>query len=446
MSACKQATVVIIGAGIAGLLAAAAVADSFQKVILLERDQLPQGPVLRKGVPQGAHVHGLLVAGQNALESLLAGVMDEVIEAGGGLGDMLSDALFYIGRHRMVSGLSGLQGLVASRPLLEWVVRRRVAALPNVAFHSGVEVASLNHDCLQGRVTGVNVVPLDPAQPPTLIQADLVIDACGRGSRCVRWLQQLGYAEPPVSSQPVDVTYTSCYFQRKETDLPGLRAVLCAHSAEFATPSGLLEQENMRWIISCGGFANQSAPDDIQGFRDHLAHHAPPETARVAASALPIGSPVSFRYPASERRHFERMARFPAGYLVLGDALCSLNPVYGQGMTLAACEAVVLRQCLKQGPDKLAPRFFKAVAGKISQAWDITQHSDLALPMVVGPRPFGFSLMCRYLDRVVLAAKTDLKIARALLSVIHLITPPVSLLHPATVWRVLRGTACSFNR
>ncbi|MBP9060592.1 MAG: monooxygenase, partial [Rhodoferax sp.] len=172
----------------------------------------------------------------------------------------------------------------------------------------------------------------------------------------------------------------------------------------------------------------------------------PPETARVAASALPIGSPVSFRYPASERRHFERMARFPAGYLVLGDALCSLNPVYGQGMTLAACEAVVLRQCLKQGPDKLAPRFFKAVAGKISQAWDITQRSDLALPMVVGPRPFGISLMCRYLDRVVLAAKTDLKIARALLSVIHLITPPVSLLHPATVWRVLRGTACSFNR
>lgn len=435
------ATVVVIGAGIGGLLAAAAVAHRFTQVVVLDRDQLPEGPSLRKGAPQGAHVHGVLASGQRALESLLPGIIDDVIAAGGDRGDMLVDGLFYVGRQRLVSGPSDLQGLVASRPLLEWVIRRRVAALPNVEIRSGVEVRALVHDAASQRVTGVLLQGADATHPSTPLDADLVIDAAGRGSRCLQWLQQLGYGEPPRSRQPVDVTYTSCYFERKDTDLPGLRAVLCAHVADFPTASGMLEQEGDRWVISCGGFANAAAPADIAGFRAYLKLHAPPETAHVAVIAKPIGEPVRFRYPASEHRHFERMARFPNGYLVLGDALCSLNPVYGQGMTVAAGEAVALRQCLEQGRDTLAPRFFKACSRLIAAPWEITVGSDLALPMVHGKRPFGFTLMNRFMDRIVHAAQTDLRVAQALLAVIHLTAASWTLLHPATLWRVWRARA-----
>ncbi len=203
--------------------------------------------------------------------------------------------------------------------------------------------------------------------------------------------------------------------------------------------SGMLEQEGERWVISCGGFANAAAPTDIDGFRAYLKQHAPPETAHVAAVATPIGAPVRFRYPASEHRHFERMPRFPSGYVVMGDALCSFNPVYGQGMTVAAGEAVALRQCLQQGADQLAPRFFKAAARLIAAPWEITVGSDLALPMVEGKRPFGFALMNRFMDRVVHTAQTDLRVAKALLAVIHLTAPSWSLLHPAMLWRVWRG-------
>ncbi|MBK9346428.1 MAG: monooxygenase [Burkholderiales bacterium] len=439
MRVAAPGTVVVIGAGIGGLLAAAAVAGCYQKVIVLDRDRLPDGPALRKGAPQGAHVHGVLASGQTALEALLPGVIDDVMAAGGDVGDMLADGLFYVGRQRLVAGQSGLQGLVASRPLLEWVIRRRVAALPNVEIRCGVEVQSLVHDAARQRVTGVLLAPPDATQPPSLLAADLVVDVAGRGSRCLQWLQQLGYGAPPLSRQPVDVTYTSCYFERKDTDLPGLRAVLCAHSADFPTASGMLEQEGERWVISCGAFANAAAPTDLEGFRAYLHRHAPPETAHVAAIATPLGTPVQFRYPASEHRHFERMPCFPAGYLVMGDALCSFNPVYGQGMTVAACEAVALRQCLQQGADHLAPRFFKACARLIAAPWEITVGSDLALPMVVGKRPFGFALMNRFMDRVVHAAQTDLRVAKALLAVIHLTAPSWSLLYPVMLWRVWRG-------
>jgi 2-polyprenyl-6-methoxyphenol hydroxylase-like FAD-dependent oxidoreductase len=429
-------TVVIVGAGIGGLLAAAAVAGQFERVIVLDRDVLPDGPSLRKGVPQGAHVHGVLATGQTALESLLPGVINEVISAGGDVGDMLSDALFYVGQQRMVRGVSGVNGLVASRPLLEWVIRRRVKSLPNVEIRDGIEVDDLAHDSLQQRVTGVKLKSIDLSQPPALIAADLVIDSAGRGSRCLQWLDRLGYGEPAQSRQPVDVTYTSCYFERKDTDLPGLRAVLCAHTADSPTPSGMLEQEGDRWVISCGGFANAGAPTDIEGFRKYLKQYAPVETAHVAAVAKPIGSPVRFKYPASEHRHFESMSRFPAGYIVIGDALCSFNPVYGQGMTIAACEAVELGKCLKSGTDKLAQRYFRSAAKLISQPWEITVGSDLALPMVVGKRPFGFALMNRFMDKVVYAAQTDLRVAKALLAVIHLTASSLSLLQPATLWRV----------
>ena len=439
MQVAVPSTVVVIGAGIGGLLAAAALAGCAKKVMVLDRDLLPDGPSLRKGAPQGAHVHGVLASGQAALEALLPGLIDDVIAAGGDRGDMLADGLFYVGRQRLVAGQSGLPGLVASRPLLEWVIRRRVSGLPQVEICAGVEVQALIHDAAQQRVTGVMLKPVDDSQAPTALYADLVIDSAGRGSRCLQWLQQLGYGVPPQSRQPVDVTYTSCYFERKETDLPGLRAVLCAHTADFPTASGMLEQEGERWVISCGGFANEAAPNDIEGFRHYLKHHAPAETAHVAAIATPIGLPVQFRYTASEHRHFERMARFPAGYLVVGDALCSFNPVYGQGMTVAAREAVALHQCLQQGTGRLAQRYFKAAAKVIAQPWEMTVGSDLALPMVVGKRPFGFALMNRFMDQVVHAAQTNLQVAKALLAVIHLTASSWRLLHPAILWRVWRA-------
>ena len=429
---------VIIGGSMAGLLAAAAVAPFFAQVLILERDTRREAIAPRKGVPQGAHVHGFLAAGRIALEQLLPGIVDDVVAQGGAVGDMLKDALFYVGKHtRFVSGDSGIAGLVASRPLLEHVVAGRVAAISRVELRHGVSVGGLVFSGDGRRVVGVSY-STGGAAPQTL-DADLVIDASGRGSRARQCLQQAGFPLPMQDTLAVNITYSSCWFRRREPHGAGVRAVFVAPDAANPVPSGMMEQEGERWIVSCGSYGDSAAPATLEAFRDYIRRHSAPEIAAVISQAEAIGAPQRFKYPASVRNRYDKLSRFPAGYLVTGDALCSFNPVYGQGMTIAAQQALALRDCLAAGGERIWPAFFRRAARVVADPWEFAIASDLALPCVEAKRPVGFALMQRYVDRVMHAASRDMAVARAVLRVVHMLDRPTALLAPQVVYRALRA-------
>jgi 2-polyprenyl-6-methoxyphenol hydroxylase-like FAD-dependent oxidoreductase len=268
-------------------------------------------------------------------------------------------------------------------------------------------------------------------------QHAVVIDASGRGSSSPAWLESFGYARP--EEEKIGIGYTTRVYRRRPTDLGGKLAVVVAGSGPNWRNGTILYQSQDRWIVSIGAYFGDHAPDDDQMFAAYAGSLPTSDIYDIVAHAEPLSDFVRYRYPANLRRRYERLTRFPAGYLVFGDALCSFNPVYGQGMTVAAQEAALLCQCLDAGEADLARRFFAAAATAIDTPWDIAVGNDLRHPMVSGPRSPKVRFINWYIGRLHMAAKHDAKLATAFLEVDNLEAPPTRLLHPAIVMRVISG-------
>jgi 2-polyprenyl-6-methoxyphenol hydroxylase-like FAD-dependent oxidoreductase len=425
---------IVIGASMGGLLAARALANHFERVTVLERDGFPVDDVPRRGVPQGRHAHGLLARGCDVIEGFFPGWRNEIVKAGGLLGDIAND-VHWIGHGvRLKAGPSDLSGLLASRPVLEGQVRRRLAALAGLQLIEHADVQAL---LWQGdRVSGVRVEIADLVEEMT---ADLVIDATGRGSASPAWLKQVGFEAAIEERVEIGAGYTTRLYRRKPADIGGKLAVVIAGSAPNWRNGVVLAQSADRWIVSIGGYLGDHAPADEQMFSAYAASLTAPEIHQVVTSAEPLSEFQTYRFPASQRRRYERLARFPQGLLVFGDAICSFNPVYGQGMTVAAQEAAALDACLKHGLDNLARRFFKDAAAIVDVPWDIAVGNDLRHPSVQGPRPAMVRFINWYIGKLHVAAQHDEKLANAFLRVANLVAPPPTLLQPSVAWRVLRG-------
>lgn len=429
---------IVIGAGMGGLLAARVLSDFYPVVTVLERDAFPATDTPRKGVPQGRHTHGLLARGSAVLEELFPGYNMEVVAQSGGLiGDVANDVI-WIGRNvRLANGTSGLTGLLASRPVLEGHLRRRLLGLPNVRIMESCAVRGLATDPVRKSVTGVRTCV--EGQPEETINADLVVDATGRGSSSARWLEELGYQAPVSEQVEIGISYTTRSYRRRLTDLDGKHGIVVAGSAPIWRNGVMLAQEGDSWIVSAGGFLGDDAPDDDQGFLAYLATLPTMEIHDVVASAEPLTGFRRYRYASSLRRRYEQLNRFPENYLVFGDAICSFNPVYGQGMTVAAEEALTLQQCLRSGSSDLARRFFRAAAKIVDIPWDIAVGNDLRHPHVQGARPPMLRFINWYIGKLHLAAMGDSTLATAFLKVVNLMMPPSSLLSPAIARRVWAG-------
>ncbi|BCQ26203.1 monooxygenase [Caballeronia sp. NK8] len=429
---------IVIGASMGGLLAARVLSDFYASVTVLERDEFPSADTPRKGVPQGRHTHGLLARGSAIFEQLFPGYNDEVVVQSGGLiGDVANDVI-WIGRNvRLANGPSDLIGLLASRPVLEGHLRRRLLALPNVRAIGTCAVWGLLTDPARTRVTGVRVRA--DGKPEETIDADLVVDATGRGSSGAAWLEELGYPSPPDEKVETGIGYMTRTYRRRPADLDGKHGIVIAGSAPNWRNGVMLAQENESWIVSTGGYLGDDAPDDDEGFLAYLATLPTMEIHDVVARAEPLSDYRRYRHVASLRRRYERLARFPEGYLVFGDAICSFNPVYGQGMTVAAEEALALHQCLRAGSTNVARRFCGAVERIVDIPWHIAVGNDLRHPRVKGARPPMLRFINWYLGKLHLAATHDSALATAFLKVVNLMMPPSSLLSPAIVGRVWQG-------
>jgi 2-polyprenyl-6-methoxyphenol hydroxylase-like FAD-dependent oxidoreductase len=428
---------IVIGASMGGLLAARALSDFYAAVTVLERDTFPVADIPRKGVPQGRHAHGLLARGRTVIEDFFPGWTDEVVASGGARGDIAGDVNWIGHGVTIKSAPSELVGLLASRPVLEGHVRRRLMALSNVRMIENCVVQGLIADDQRSTIKGVRARVGNGAEQT--MAADLVVDASGRGSSSPAWLEGIGFAKPEEEKIEIGIGYTTRIYRRHPADLGGKLAAIVAGSGPNWRSGAILYQAEDRWIVSIGGYFGDHAPDDDQMYAAYAGSLPTSDVHDIVAHAEPLSDFARYRFPANLRRRYERLTRFPAGYLVFGDALCSFNPIYGQGMTVAAQEAALLRECLDAGQADLARRFFAAAASAIDTPWDITVGNDLRHPQVEGPRSPKVRFINWYIGKLHMAARHDAKLTAAFLEVANLEVPPPKLLQPAIVLRVLWG-------
>jgi 2-polyprenyl-6-methoxyphenol hydroxylase-like FAD-dependent oxidoreductase len=437
----RSGNAIIIGGSIAGLLAARVLADHFKCVTLIERDLLPADIATRKGVPQDRHVHGLLARGLEIMSTLFPGLENELLAGGAIPIDLAGETRWYHFGGYKLQFESGFVALMMSRPLLEWHIRQHVLALPNVATLEGCAVDHLLASTDRARVTGVALRRRSSTADLEHLSADLVIDASGRGSQSPAWLSALGYDKPAETVIKIGVGYTTRIYRRFPSDLVGARAILIAPEPPQQKRVGAMSPiEGDRWMVTLGGWLGDHAPTDEQGFLEFARSLPAPDIYDVIRHAEPLSDLVAYKFASNLRRHYERLERFPAGYLVVGDAMCSFNPVYGQGMSVSALQASALDIALRERSgdlNGLACRFFKQAAKLIDIAWIGAAGEDFRYPQVEGVRPPGIKLINWYGAKLQLTTQRDPEVYRAFLCVMNMTRQPTSLFHPRIVGRVL---------
>jgi len=432
---------IVLGASIAGLLTARVLCGRFAEVVLLERDELPERSAPRKGAPHAVHPHGLLARGREILETLFPGFSDVLIGQGALAGDPAMEVALVANGQRFARKASGLMGLAVSRPAIEAELRRRVRTLPGVRMVPGVDVLAPVHDASTGRVTAVRYRSRTGVSDEQTLGAGLVVDCTGRGSQSPSWLSEWGYEPAPEDRVVIGLCYTTAYFRRAD-GRPPLAAILGVATPELPRPYVLVAQEpdedgRARWVAGFAGYAGDHVEPTLEAMANRARAVGVDEIASLAERGEALGPVIRYHFPYSQRRRYERLRRFPRGFLLLGDALASLNPAYGQGMTAAACEAIALEAALADGEEGLARRFFRAAAKVIDVPWQLAVGGDLALPNVPGPRPLPVRIVNAYIARLQRAATHDARIAVAFIRVIHLIAPPASLFSPSVFLRVM---------
>ncbi len=433
---------VVLGASMGGLLAARVLADFFGTVTVVERDVLPSGPAIRQGVPQGRHVHVLLARGAQILDELFPGFLNELVADGAPVWDdgELSELHLSFGGHEMLrSGKLGLEPnalavYMPSRPFLECHVLRRLHAIGNVTILGGHEVAELKSTADRNRVTGARVVSRDSGAERELT-ADVVMDAMGRGGHTPAFLESLGYGRPVEDHIVMHTTYVS---QLLRIPQGTLKEMLVDISPAPGRPTGmfLTGNENDTWMFTVFGMVGHEPPRDLAGMLSFAQEYCPDHLIAAMRAAEPIGEVAHHRMPSSQWRRYDKMPRLPDGLLVCGDAICSFNPVYGQGMTVAALDAAALRDCLRCGGTDLPRRYFRASAKPIGVAWQMVASADLAFPGVAGRRSRSMRVTTRLVDWALTACESDPVVAARFFKVNGLIDRPIRLLHPAFVYRV----------
>lgn len=433
----RYSSAIVLGASISGLLTARALSNHFGHITVVERDLLTGGAEIRKGVSQSAHAHGLLASGYQIIDEYFPGLIGELEAQGASRCDVMGDFLwFQYGRWKL-RHKSGLYGITVSRPCLEVTLRQQVKALHNVTILEKTEGIKPRFDAASGRVCGL-VVRQYGSSLQTTIEADLVVDASGRNSQTPKWLEEFGFSRPEESLVKVNVGYATRIFERKPGDFFGsLGGIISGTPPKDSRMAAVLAAEGNRWVVTLVGSVGDYPPTDEEAWVTFAQSLPISAIHQLVTTNHPLTDIISYRIPATKRRYYERMKTFPLGYLVIGDAVCNFNPIYGQGMSVAAREAKALEECLSEGLKDLSQHFYKRVSRIVDSPWATATGEDFRFPQIEGKRPLSYWLLNRYIERVHAVASVDRIVCRKFFNVLNLLEPPSSLMSLPFGWRVL---------
>jgi 2-polyprenyl-6-methoxyphenol hydroxylase-like FAD-dependent oxidoreductase len=442
---------VVIGASMAGLLAARVLSDHFEQVTLIERDRLTAEAEPRKGVPQGRHVHTLLARGAVIMGEYFPDLFPTLAQDGAILVSMEDLRWNQLGVW-IAPVRSPVKALFQSRPFLEQHMRVQLAARDNVRIMDACEVSQL---CAHNdRITGVVLRYRAGEQREEALSADLVVDTSGRGSRAPQWLNSLGYGNVQEISIKIDIGYATRIY-RCPAPLPaGWRGLLIYGRPPDDKRGGVIFPiQGGYWMVTLTGSLRDYPPDDEAGFLEFARSLAQPDLYEAMKDAEPVTPIAVYKYSANRWRHYERMKRLPEGFIIMGDAACSFNPVYGQGMSVAAIEAQSLDRCLREqklfagnnGVVGFTQRFQQAIARDIKTPWLLSTGEDLRYPGVEGKRSLSIHLLNRYMRRVIELTASEPRMTATLLRIRNLLKPLSTLFQPRIILAVLRQELAAFR-
>jgi 2-polyprenyl-6-methoxyphenol hydroxylase-like FAD-dependent oxidoreductase len=425
-----------------GLAAAKAVAPHFEKVIVFDRDDLPDAPAPRPGTPQARHTHALLPGGHRALERLYPGIELDLVEAGAVRMRMRRDMRFEVpGFDPLPQRDFGFDQFGLSRPALERVCRRRVEQEPNIEFRPRTSVTDLIASPDKGSVAGVRFE--DTRGAPESLAADLVVDASGRGSPTLGFLETIGSAKPAAIEIGIDQAYATAIFEKPEGAPTDWLFVL-----HVPTPPGnsrlgiIVPMEGRRWSVSLCVNHGEAPPGDIDGFMSFAESFRMPTIYNAIRSAKRVGDTARFGMRRSVLRGFDKLDRFPRGLVPLGDSVCRFPPVGGQGMSVAAQESCVLASLLKSRRgrvdplDGLAEAFFSEIQPLLENPWAVAM-ADLVYPQTRGERPPDFEERLQYTHALMRLAAEDYETDKIVSEVRALLKPQSALREPELARRAM---------
>jgi flavin-dependent dehydrogenase len=448
---------VVVGGSIAGLLAARALAEVCARVTVVERDQYPQEPGFRAGTPQSRHVHVLLARGRHILEELFPGISAELQQRGATGADMLGDMAYCQGTTWLPRLPSDVWTLLCSRSLLEWQIKRMLLDhWPNVRILERHEVVGLVATPGGERVTGVRLRkrpgPSGEDTPPTStmedagtsLAADLVLDASGRHSKSPAWLRELGYDAPAESRVDSHISYASRVYALPEPpDGRSWRGMVVSWDPPRHLRGGVIwPQEDGSWLVTLGGAGGENPPTDEAGFVAFAQSLPVPEFYEAIREGEPQTPIYGYADMSNFRRYYERLKRLPDGFVALGDTFCAFDPVYGQGMSVAAMASALLRDMLRRRATRdlrgFGRHFHRALARQVALPWQMATAIDVRVPGAEGGTTgLTTRLMQRYLDRVTRLLPTMEQAQRAFIGAAHFVAPPRALFAPAILARAL---------
>jgi 2-polyprenyl-6-methoxyphenol hydroxylase-like FAD-dependent oxidoreductase len=423
----------VIGGGLAGLLCARVLADLFTHVLLVDADALPSQPENRRAIPQGHHSHVLLASGRKLFEQLFPGLDAELEKTGAPLVDWTQDCVIFSSAGQVPRFPSVLVTRACTRAQLEWSVRQRVQKIANVEIRPQTKVEAL---VAQGsKVTGAKL------EDGSSLSADFIVDASGRHSNAPKWLEALGYASPTQTVVDSFLGYATRLYERPAdapTDFKGI--LINTRPPENPRAGALWPIEGNRWLITLAGSNRAYPPTDESGFRQFAASMQSPLLVDVIDRARPLTPIQGYRRNENQWRHYESLRRRPERFVVLGDGVCAFNPVYGQGMSVAAMQAQLLGRIVKSsaGLDGVAQAFHRKLPALISPAWMVATGEDARWPSTTGMR---VGLVTRfshwYLGHLMALTPGSPRMVRAFLKVVHMVAGPASLFLPQILFPVL---------
>ena len=430
---------VVVGGSIAGKLAARVLSEFFKEVILIEKDR-ENDHTNRKGVPQANQGHVLLKSGEEIIEELFPGIMHELSRNGAKKSDFAGDLLWSHHGTQKIRFASNIFISQQSRPLLERQIQQRLEKIPNINFQFGCRVQSLLFE--NNETKGIVFENTDGAV--TELYADLVIDASGAARLHNQWLMDSGYNTPPKEEVKVDLFYASMIYKELSQDSVNWHSILAYPNPPAVKRGGMISPlEGNRMLVTLIGYGLKDVPNNPDSFIEYAKKLEQPEFYEAIKNASPLSGEVQvYRFPALRRYHFEKLKGTPSGLLVIGDALCRIDPVFAQGMSLAAMEAMALRDLLKKGVNKkqLTNSYHKNVSRIIDIPWLIALTEDFRFGTTSGRKPIGLPVLQWYVKKVVAACSYNTDVYTRFIQVLHLRAHPISLARPAIIAKVFRSS------